>query len=111
MLLYNILFRTIVHFTMSRIRRLILNGLLGTLLVIGQVSLLAHEALHEIDSVSEAICTVCLNSPHFVGANPPAALPAKLKIISGSIADPDDFLVTPDYIPGPLQPRAPPRSA
>jgi hypothetical protein len=111
MLLYNIKFGTIVHFTMGRIRRLILNGLLGTLLVLGQVSLLAHEALHEINSVSETICTVCLNSPHFVGANPPTALPVKLKIISGTIKYPDDFLVTPDYISGSLQPRAPPRSA
>jgi len=96
---------------MGRIRHLVLNGLLGTLLVLGQVSLLAHEALHEINSVSKAICTVCLNSSHFVGSIPPTALPEKLKIISGTITDPDDFLVTPDYIPGPLQPRAPPRSA
>jgi len=100
-----------MHFTTSRFRRLILNGLLGALLVLGQVTLLAHEALHEINSVSEAICTVCLNSPHFGVANSPAALPAKLKIISETIADLDDFPVTPTYIPGSLQPRAPPRSA
>jgi len=100
-----------MHFTTSRFHRLILKGLLGALLALGQVSLLAHEALHEINSDSEVICTVCLNSPHFVGANPPAALPARLKIISGTIKYPDDFLVTPDYIQGSLQPRAPPRSA
>jgi hypothetical protein len=100
-----------MNFTMNRFQRLIVNGLLGALLVLGQVSLFAHEALHEINSVSEAICTVCLNSPHFGGMNSPATLPAKLKIVSGTIADRDDFPVTSTYIPGSLQPRAPPRSA
>lgn len=100
-----------MHLTTSRFRRLIFNGLLGVLLVLGQVSLLAHEALHQINSASETICTVCLNSPHFGGAHPPAAIPARIEIISETVAKLDDFLVTPGYIPGPLQPRAPPHTA
>jgi hypothetical protein len=59
-----------VFYTVKYYRLLLANGFLISLMLLGQVSLLAHEALHKVDD-NYGVCVVCLNSPVFKGAYPP----------------------------------------
>lgn len=89
---------------------LITNVLLAILLMTGQLSLLAHDALHSLDPTSEKICTLCLHSPLFDGAPLPSTYIAEFKQADATLLTLTSQHILPEFFNRPIQPRAPPVS-
>jgi len=76
--------------------------------MLGQATLFAHEALHDINVSNDSVCTTCLNSPLYDGVNPPAALITDVIQITETAIEQHSPDSLPVYFPQTAQPRAPP---